>query len=116
MDEFVNRAAMIMRPKAPYLEWCRHDDAEGLADGVYEQMREEPHVALLPAFEDDADQKAVLEMCWARLFESMLVAWARDESLWPRKRTFAMFTEWIEFEIASVVIDFDLDEPLGYLE
>jgi len=116
MDEIVNRSAVIVRPKTPYLEWCKQDDAEGLAGGVFEQMCEEPHIYLLPAYEDSESQRDVLKDYWPALFEAMLEGWVTEESLWPQERSLKMFREWFEITMTSMVLDLDLDEPLEYYE
>ena len=110
--ELVNRSAAIVTPRRPYLEWCRQDDAEGLAESVYESLRAEPHVYLLPEYEDRASQRRVLSAAWPRMFEAMLEGWVADEALWPRHRTRALFEEWFEVRMCSVVEDLDSGEPL----
>ncbi len=51
----------------------------------------EPHVYLLPEYEDPASQQELLEEFWLILFEAMLEGWARDEAFWPNDRTLGMF-------------------------
>lgn len=57
----LNRSAVIVKPRRPYLEWARQDDPEGLAESVFEALRAEPSVYLLPEHEDPATQRAILE-------------------------------------------------------
>lgn len=116
MEEMVNRSAVIVRPKQPFLDWCRKDDAEGLAEGVFKQLHEEPQIYLLPEYEDSESQQGILEDYWPALFEAMLEGWVTEESMWPKKRSFKMFREWFEITMTSTVLDLDLDEPLGYYE
>ena len=85
-----------------------------MAEAVFESLREEPHVYLLPDYEDPASQKEVLEDYWAGLFEAMLEGWVTVESMWPRKLSIQMFEEWFEVQMTSMVLD--LDEPLAYYE
>jgi hypothetical protein len=110
--EMINRSAVIVTPRRPYLEWCREDDVEGLAESVFESLRAEPHIYLLPEYEDPESQHRVLDESWPRLFEAMLEGWVTDEALWPQDRTRAMFDEWFEVQMCSVVQDLDSDEPL----
>ncbi len=114
--EMLNRSAVIVKPRQPYLEWCRQDDAEGLAESVFEALREEPSVYLLPEYEDPAIQQEVLEEFWPGLFEAMLEGWVTDEAYWPKNRTFEMFGEWFEVQMSSIVQDLYLDERLEYIE
>ena len=114
--EFLKRSAVIVKPRRPYLEWARRDDEEGLAESVFEGLRSEPTVYLLPEYEDPTSQQEVLEEFWPVLFEAMLEGWVTDESLWPKTRTLEMFREWFEVQMSSLVQDLDLDEPFEYLE
>ncbi len=103
--ELLNRSAVIVKPRRAYLEWARRDDDEGLAESVFEGLRSEPTVYLLPEYEDPSSQQEVLEEFWPDLFEAMLEGWVTDESLWPRNRTFEMFQEWFEIQMSSLVQD-----------
>ncbi len=113
--EMLNRSVVIMKPRRPYLEWAKTDDAEGLAESVIENMRNEPQVCLLPEYEDPRSQRAVLDEYWPALFEAMLGCWLTDEALWPKNRTRTMFDEWFEIQMCSLVQDLYLDEPLEIL-
>ena len=112
----VNRAAIVVKPKQPYLDWTKLDDETGVAEEVFKGMHEDPHVFLLPEYEDDEAQRMILESVWPILFEEMLEGWLRDESAWPKDRTFAMFNEWFEVQMSSMVEDLYLDEDLGYVD
>jgi len=112
----LNRSAVIVKPRQPYLEWARQDDAEGLAESVFEGLHEEPSVYLLPEYEDPATQQEVLAEFWPGLFEAMLEGWVTDEAYWPKKRTFEIFQEWFEVEWSPIVQDLCLDERLECIE
>ena len=75
-------------------------------------IRNEPHVYLLPEYEDPIAQKEVLEEFWPAVFAAVLDGWITDESYWPKNRTFQMFQDWFEIQIGSAVEDLYLDEPL----
>ena len=60
----LNRSAVIVKPLRPYLDWAKTEDAEGLAKSVFENLRREPHVCLLPEYEDPKSQQEVLEKFW----------------------------------------------------
>ncbi len=110
--ELLNRSVVIVKPLRPYLEWAKEDDAEGLAESVFENLRGEPHVYLLPEYEDPTAQKEVLEQSWPVLFEAMLEGWVTDEAFWPKDRTLEMFREWFEIQMSSMVQDLDCGTPL----
>ena len=110
--EMLNRSAVSVKPLRPYLEWAKGDDAGEVADIVFENLRSEPHVYLLPEYEGPTSQQEVLEEFWPALFEAMSEGWVRDEAFWPKNRTLEMFQEWFEIQMSSMVQDFDSDTPL----
>ena len=114
--DIVNRSAVILRPKHPFLEWTRLDDKEGLADGVFEMMRAEPAVYLVPDWEDDDEERAILREFWPALFDVMLEAWLVDKSMWPENRTYEMFLDWFDVETHAMLVDVYQDEGIDYLE
>ena len=114
--EVLNRSAVIVKPRRSYLEWARRDDAEGLAESVFETLLSDPTLYLLPEYEDCSSQREVLEEFWPVLFEAMLEGWVTDEACWPNNRTFEMFCEWFEVQMSSIVEDLFLGESLEYLE
>jgi hypothetical protein len=94
-------AAASKRPKQPYLDW-----AAGLDDsGVVPSVEDEQTVYLIPSFEDDDEAESILKTIYEEIFERELDAWHTNESVWPKKRTFAMFKQWFHIELHSVVED-----------
>lgn len=85
------------------------DDAEGYAADVFEHMREEPEVFLVPEFDDAASAQPVLEVSWPELFARMLEAWSTDEAAWPADRSLQTFMEWFEIQYFPIVSDVDDD-------
>ncbi len=112
----VNRSAIVVKPRRPFLEWARQDDPEGLADSVFKSLRGEPYVYLLPEWEEPEERRRILQDFWPDLFEAMLECWVRDEEYWPKERSFQMFQTWFEVQLSSIVEDLQPDEPLGDLE
>ena len=110
--ELLNRSAVIVKPRRAYLEWARRDDAEGLAESVFETLHAEPTLYLLPEYEDPPAEREVLEEFWPVLFEAMLEGWVTDEACWPENRTFEMFQEWFEIQMSSLVQDLHRGETL----
>ncbi|MBW2293696.1 MAG: hypothetical protein JRG94_15500 [Deltaproteobacteria bacterium] len=113
--ESINRSAVIVKPRQPYLDWAKEDDSTGVAELVFERLRSKPHIYLLPDYFDPRSQKEVLDEFWPQVFEAMLEGWLRSETLWPSERTRAMFDEWFEIQMCSLVQDLYLDEPLELL-
>ena len=112
----LNRSAVIITPLLPYLEWAKRDDDSGVAERVFETMRREPHVYLLPEYENPESERAVLEHFWPRLFAAMLGCWLTDETQWPKDRTHGMFRAWFEVQMCSGVEDLHRSEELIALD
>lgn len=84
------------------------DDAEGLAQGLFEQLLCEPNVYLVPEFEDRRVHDRVLGECSPELFERLLESCSLDEETWPANRTLRLFRDW--FEVQGFAIAKDLGE------
>jgi hypothetical protein len=97
----LNRGVVIVRPKQPYLDW-----AAGLDDsGLVPNPTGERTIYLIPSYEDDEAAWEILEALHPAIFENELYGWHTDETAWPKGRDFAMFKEWFEIELHSVVED-----------
>ena len=97
----LNRGVVIVRPNQPYLDW-----AAGLDDsGIVPDPNNEQTVYLIPSYEDDDEACEILEEVYSEIFENELYGWHTDEAAWPRGRDFAMFKEWFEVELHTVVED-----------
>jgi hypothetical protein len=103
----LNRAVLIVRPAKPFLDWAAAIDDTGLVpDAAGEQT-----VYLIPPYDDEAEQRRVLQKVFAYVFENELNGWHTREADWPRKRTLAMFRQWFTIEMHSVVEDL-CSEPI----
>jgi len=97
----LNRGALIVRPRKPYLDW-----AAGLDDsGMVPNPDDEQTVYLIPSYDSDDEALALLQTNFEAFFDAELFGWHTDESAWPKNRTFAMFKEWFKFELHSIVED-----------
>jgi len=106
---WLNRSAIIITPKAPYVAWAnalgeghRFDDARD-AEG--------PPVFLGPDADTTAEVEAFVADNFDLFFEHWLNAWWTDEADWPKDRTLTMFYEWFDVRISSMIID-TVREPL----
>lgn len=114
--EMINRAAVVVRPKQPFLDWAKLDDETGIAGDVIQDMHDDPTVFLVPEYEDEEDQQAILQKSWPILFEAMLNGWLQDPESWPKNLTFEMFQDWFEVQMMSIVRDLHRDKEIEYLE
>jgi len=107
--EFVNRTALVVRPKRPYIDW-----ADSFDDGgpKYDPDLHQAKGFLVDEVADTRDIKKVLRRCWHAIFEEELNSWIRDPDAWPHRRTLKVFLEWFEVEVCDVVFDLG-KEPIN---
>ena len=99
----LNRGAVVVRPKQPYLDW-----AAALGDSVpVPDVKAEKTVYLLPGFENDEEGMDILGEFYEQIFEQELWYWYTDEDAWPMNRTLKLFLEWFDVEFHSIVEDLD---------
>ncbi|MFO7769371.1 MAG: hypothetical protein R6W82_10520 [bacterium] len=109
----INRSAVVVRPKDPYLEWASGTDEK--AKETAHWMRDRAAVYLLPEDPTGREETPPLEGFYARIFEHELEAWHLDRSTWPGPRTLEMFHEWFEVVRESIVVDL-ADGPVSVEE
>jgi hypothetical protein len=97
----LNRGALIVRPKQPYLDWAANLDESGLVPNPADEQT----VYLVPSFDDDEEAERILRKVYAEVFERELFGWHTDEKAWPKNRTLALFKTWFQFELHSIVED-----------
>lgn len=104
----VNRAVMIVKARQPYIHWAKGVDAEAALS--FHECRGDGSAFLVPEFEKEEDFRAFIKSNYRMIFEHELEAWMRDESVWPRKRSYRMFEDWFKIEIHDLVFDLGDDE------
>lgn len=97
----LNRAALIVRPAQPFIDWVM-----SLGDsGLLPDPQGEQTVYLVPEYGSDEDAEAILGEIYEDIFASELYAWEEDESRWPADRGLASFKQWFSVEFHSIVED-----------
>jgi len=110
----INRAALILKYKAPAIKWINEADPYDENPGItIDDVNEDNTVNLISdEVADSPDSLARwLKLNYLALFENELENWYVDESLWPKKRTFALFNKWFDYECHSVLVD-TVDGPV----
>lgn len=106
----INRAAIVIRPKQPFLDWLHYVDPRAMSLTL-ERLRSDTPVYLAPEFDTNEEVLAWLEGEYENIFEDQLAGWYNRPPEWPQERTFAMFQQWFEISIHSELIDLSI-EPL----
>ncbi len=104
----LNRAALVVRPKAPYVDWARSLSEDAPEDA--ESLTGEISVYLVPEDPDEESETAPLDWFYEEVFEEELDAWTTDKSLWPKDRTLEMFLEWFDVQGESLVVDIGIGD------
>lgn len=106
---------MLLIPQQPFFEWILSTEGSPFPELTLELLRENTSVFLLPEGMPNGHESAVawIENRWRGLFEHMLAEWFVDESLWPSKRSLAMFREWFVIEYHPTVFDL-ASTPIEY--
>ena len=100
----INRAALIVRPKQPYVDWANSmDDGGPKAD--LGKLREEPSIYLVEDIDFLEDFTHLIDDYWKRIFQEQLNGWMRDQESWPDDLTREMFLEWFDCELATMIWD-----------
>ena len=106
----LNRSALVVKPKQPFLEWLHAADPTSQRLTLADLSREST-IYLIPECDTPADVEDVLyELCEA-IFIEQLAGWYTDRKAWPRDRGFDAFRRWFEYQHHSMLVDLS-DEPL----
>ena len=100
----VNRAALTVIPKQPYVDWANSVDEEEPKLSLNSPYLEYT-VYLIGNVANDQDVAAELKKHYAEIFQEELVAWMQEEKTWPEKRDYETFREWFDVKVSSMVID-----------
>ena len=98
----VNRAAIVVRPGQPFLDWLHRADPTSRELNL-EDLRREPTVYLLPECENEREVRECLAEVCGQIFEEHLDGWYRVPSSWPSRRDLDAFDCRFEWSFDSMV-------------
>ena len=107
----VNRSAIVVIPKQPFLDWLRSVDPTSAGLSLSD-LEDEPTVYLVKECESDEDFSVRLQQIAPAIFADQLDGWWRVQSDWPARRTIRKFRHWFDCRFHSVVLDLD-DGPIS---
>ena len=99
----LNRSAVIVRPKKPFLDWVRAVDYDDAPEVTLDQM--DATLYLVPDYEDPADAEKVLRRVCEEIFCRELEGWYTDVAVWPKDRSLKVFKQWFDVQHHAVVED-----------
>lgn len=111
----INRYAVLVTPKQPYLDWAAaiDDDAPGDAQVLHQGI---PSVYLFEIDErSDVESVALTDDVARRVFEFELGSWNDDEDDWPSDRGLKALHEWFDVQVQDMVVDYAKASELGFM-
>jgi len=108
--EALNRSAIVVKPKQPFLDWQHAADPTSHGITLFDVERE-PAVYLIPECDTSEDLADVLRELCEEIFEEQLDGWYRVTSSWPQDRSYEVFCQWFDYRHHSMLFDL-CDEPL----
>lgn len=100
----VNRSAVVVTPKQPFLDWLHEADRTS-GDLTLRDLCLEPTIYLIPECETDADVHDALRRLCQEIFDEQLAGWYNDTATWPLDRSFDIFRRWFDYSHHSVLVD-----------
>ena len=107
----INRAAVILKYKEPFIKWLTEVDPGDEDPGITMAEANDDSTVYLISEEDGENLDEWIALNYKTLFESELEDWYADASLWPKKRTEKMFHEWFEIDCHTAIYD-TVDAPI----
>lgn len=102
----LNRAALLLRYKQPFIDWINGVDPNPTSHIVtLDEINNDERTVYLVEVEDEEELKQWLKLNFAAIFESELHGWYTDPALWPKDRTLVTLQRWCSFELHTVVFD-----------
>ena len=105
----LNRSALIVRAKEPFLKWLK--SLPDPADVSRDIINHDNTAYLLPDLSSGFEEAELLEQFYGLIFEEQLDGWRVEKNDWPEKRDLQTFNNWFDVEFHSVVLDL-VDAPL----
>jgi hypothetical protein len=101
--DIINRNAFIVKARKPYIDWANSI----FNDSPTDFSKEENNIYLIREMDNNQQIADWIRKNFDKIFQNELNDWCTDETTWPSKRTYKMFTEWFEIEISSMVLDLE---------
>ena len=100
----LNRSALAVTPKQPFLNWLHRADPTSHQLTLPDLTRE-PNIYLIPECETSEDVAEVLHDLSEEIFTEQLDGWYRDTTSWPEDRSYEVFCRWFDYRHYSMLID-----------
>ena len=100
----INRTALTVKPKQPFIDWANSLDDDGPKLNINDPHYE-PTVYLIDEAIDDRALSRILSRHYSQIFENELAGWHLVVEDWPEKRDGRTFKKWFEVTVSTMVLD-----------
>lgn len=101
----VNRAALLLRYKEPFVRWINASCPDANEPDISMEEANQDKIVYLIDEEEAEYLEEWISLNHQALIESELEGWNTDESRWPKNRDLELFSQWFEVECHTVLID-----------
>lgn len=98
-EGFINRTAIIIKPREPFLDWCAK---------LFPEEEDFDNTNTYLINEDIEDVDSWLNKGYEKIFIAELQVWTHIKKQWPQKRNYKMFKEWFYIDQSSMIYDFEM--------
>lgn len=112
MLDIINKAAITVIPKEPFIKWVQGTDAKA-AEISDEDILSNSQVYLVDASEDGDDPEKLIKKNFKVIFEEELAGWYTDEETWPDKMDLRLFKQWFHVTVHGIVLDIGKKLPIA---
>jgi hypothetical protein len=101
--QLIKRSLVLIKAKQPFINWVNRKPFSIPLTPA--DVNQDCLTILVPDFNTSAELMAYIAPFKEIWFEIELATWNQDEQSWPNPRTSALFDEWFDLEIHSMVWD-----------
>jgi len=108
----VNRCAITVRVKQPFLDWLLQLP-EPISSGMsLNEINKEPKVYLIPDYTSESEKEAILGKYYHSILEHEREEWCIIKNDLFQHTSLEQFKEWFDIEFHSIIEDLLDEEPL----
>lgn len=96
---YINRRAIILKPKQPFIDWYARFDPDDL-----EELKE---TRTYLVSDEIRDLDEWLKKKFDKFFTFELESFHDNKKEWPQRRNYKMFQEWFHIDISIMIFDFE---------
>ena len=100
----VNRTAVIIIAKQPFLDWLQAVDPTSRQLKL-DDLNMEASIYLLPDSDSDQQAEKNLRKICKQIFAHELDGWWSETSTWPQDLSYGVFAKWFDWQHHSMVFD-----------